>query len=466
MRTNFPIHRHTLAALMLTALSALSCKKLIQIPANPPNMIPTAQVFVDSADIMGAIAGVYANFKVNGGGVCITNGLVTEYTGLSADELSYNLASDPNTLQFMTNGLVATNTLPDQLWSTAYSALYQVNACLQGIPPSKGISDSLKQQLVGELKVVRAFYYFNLVNLFGGVPLVTQTNFNLTQSQARASVDSVYGLILSDLASARTMLKAGYPSAGRARINLYTADALLAKVWLYRGDWVDAANVAGEAINSHQYILVTDLTKVYLDGSTEAIWQLPGKGTSTQTTEGATLIPYSSYSVPNYTIAGTLINTFEPGDARKKYWTASVSIGGKPYYYPYKYKNRVAGAATTEDYMMFRLGELYLNQAEALANQGKTDSALADLNKVRTRASLAAITTVASQAALLKAIAHERQVELFCEWGARWFDLKRTGAIDSVLSAEKTGWQSFDALYPVPLNEILDNSYLTQNPAY
>jgi hypothetical protein len=458
--------RGRLGILILAILPVLSCKKLIGIPANPPNEIPTSQVFADSSDILGAIAGVYANFKVNGGGSCITSGLVTAYTGLSSDELSYNLTSDVNTTEFLTNGLVASNPLPDQLWSTAYTSLYEVNACLQGIPASAGISDSLKNQLVGELKVIRAFYYFNLVNLFGGVPLVTQTNFTVTASQPRASVDSVYGLILSDLTSARTMLRPVYPSAGRARINLYTADALLAKVYLYRGDWVDAANVAGEAINSHVYTLVSDLTKVYLDGSTEAIWQLPGKGTSSQTTEATILIPFSAYSVPNYTISTTLMNAFEAGDARKNNWIAKASLGGQTYYYAYKYKNRLASAATTEDYMLFRLGELYLNRAEALANQNKTDSALADLNMIRVRAGLSALTTAVSQTALLDTIAHERQVELFCEWGARWFDLKRTGTVDSVLGAEKTGWQSFDALYPVPQNEITDNSFLIQNSGY
>jgi hypothetical protein len=469
MNANFPISfRGRLTAVILGASCVLSvsCKKLIAIPANPPNMIPTSQVFADSSDIMGAIAGVYANFKVNGGGASIASGLVTEYTGLSSDELSYNLVSDVNTTEFYTNGLVASNPLPDNCWSSAYSALYEVNASLTGIASSAGISDSLKNQLLGELKTIRAFYYFNLVNLFGGVPLVTETNFNVTQSQPRASVDSAYGLILSDLTSARAMLKPSYPSAGRARINRYTADALLAKVYLYRGDWVDAANIASEAVNSNVYSLVPVLTQVYLDGSTEAIWQLPGKGTSSQTTEATTLIPFSNFSVPNYTITSTLFNAFETGDARKTSWIGTATVGGQAYHYVYKYKNRLASAATTEDYMMFRLGELYLNRAEALANQGKTDSALADLNKVRVRAGLAAVTTVTSQTDLLSRIAHERQVELFCEWGARWFDLKRTVAIDSVLGAEKTGWQSFDALYPIPQNEITDNSFLIQNPGY
>src|SRR6202000_3257864 len=115
--------RGRLGILILAVLPALSCKKLIEIPANPPNEIPTSQVFADSSDILGSIAGVYANFKVNGGGSSITAGLVTAFTGLSSDELNYNLTSDVNTTEFMTNGLVASNPLPDQLWSTAYASL-------------------------------------------------------------------------------------------------------------------------------------------------------------------------------------------------------------------------------------------------------------------------------------------------------------------------------------------------------
>jgi hypothetical protein len=314
--------------------------------------------------------------------------------------------------------------------------------------------------------VIRALYYFNMVNLFGGVPLITSTDFNSTASQPRASVDSVYGLIIADLTSARQLLKAGYPSIGRARCNLYTADALLARVYLYRGQWMAAANLASEVIASGQYTLVPDLTKVYLDGSNEAIWQLPGKGITSQTTEGSSFVPFSNFSVPNYTIAGTLLNAFETGDARKTSWIAPIIVSGKTYYYPFKYKNRLATAATTEDYMMLRLGEVYLVRAEALANQGKTDSALADMNRVRVRAGLTATTGITSQADVLKAIAHERQTELFCEWGNRWYDLKRTGAADAVLALEKPGWVSFDALYPVPLPEITNNPLLIQNPGY
>ena len=452
--------------IIVVAAVLSSCKKLIGIPANPPNQIPADQVFADSADIMGAIAGVYGNFKVAGGGTGLASGLVTQYAGLSADELSYNNAGDAASLQLLNNGLSADNGLVGSIWTAAYQQIYLVNANLIGISPSAGISDSLKRQLTGELKVIRALHYFYMINFFGKVPIVTSTDYKVTASLPRASVDSVYGLIIDDLTSARSLLRAAYPSAGRARINLYTADALLAKVYLYRGQWAAAANVASEAINSGLYSLVSDLNKVYLDGSSEAIWQLPAKGTTFQTSEGANLIPGSLYSAPNYSIPPTLLNAFETGDARRTNWISSMVYSGKTYNYPFKYKNRATAAVTTEDYMMFRLGELYLNRAEALANQGKADSAVADMNLIRLRAGLTATTGLTAQADVLKAIAHERQTELFCEWGSRWFDLKRTGTIDAVLGAEKTGWQSFDALYPIPSGEITNNSFLTQNPGY
>jgi len=458
--------RKAFLVLSMIGLSAASCKKLIEIPANPPTQIPTSQVFSDSADIMGAMAGLYGYFRVSGGGSNLTNGTLVQSAGLSADELTAISATDASGLQFQTNSLVATNASLGGIWSPVYQSIYIANANLQGIGAATSISDSLKRQLLGETRVIRAFYYFNMVNLFGGVPLVLSTDYNVTASLPRAGADSVYGQIIADLTTARQLLQPGYPSVGRARCNLYTADALLSKVYLYRQQWAAAANLASEVINSGLYSLVADPNKVYLDGSAEAIWQLPASNSfnNTQTTEAGTLYP--QYGTPKYALTTFQMNAFETGDKRKTAWTLSLTSGGKVYNLAYKYKNRVMAAPTVEDYMMMRLGEVYLMRAEALARQGKTDSALADLNQIRVRAGLTAIMTVGSSDELLNDIAHERQVELFCEMGNRWYDLNRTGAADAVLGAEKPGWASYDALYPIPLTEITNNSFLTQNPGY
>jgi hypothetical protein len=164
-----------------------------------------------------------------------------------------------------------------------------------------------------------------------------------------------------------------------------------------------------------------------------------------------------------------LLNAFEAGDQRVGAWLGTTVVnqgnGDSTYYYPYKYKNTTAAAATVEDYMILRMGDLYLIRAEALAQQNKLDSAVTDLNEVRARAGLAA-TTAVTQPDVLSAILHERQTELFCEWGNRWFDLKRTQTIDAVMGVEKPGWKSSDALYPIPLQELQTNPFLVQNPGY
>jgi len=115
--------------------------------------------------------------------------------------------------------------------------------------------------------------------------------------------------------------------------------------------------------------------------------------------------------------------------------------------------------------MIFRLGEQYLIHAEAAAELGQLGTALSDLNTVRARAGLPA-STASTQAALLTAIMHERQVELFSEWGNRWLDLVRTGTAATVLNAEKGGFQPFMTLYPLPNAQLETNNLLTQNPGY
>ena len=147
--------------------------------------------------------------------------------------------------------------------------------------------------------------------------------------------------IITDLKDAETKLLPTYPSAGRVRPNLYTASALLAKVYLFEGQWQNAFNMADQVIGSGQYTLNPDLNTVFLDGSTEAIWQLPANDRQLQTPEGVAFIPYPN-NIPNYSISDNLLKAFEPGDLRSQDWIALNQITGgastQNYYYPFKYK--------------------------------------------------------------------------------------------------------------------------------
>jgi hypothetical protein len=447
---------------MLIMVGIVSCKKLIEIPSNPITQIPQSGVFADSADIMSSIAGIYANLKIPGGGTNIFNGMLTTNMGLAADELTFTSVST-----FQSNTYTATDGTVGSLWSSPYANLYQVNVCLEGISSTKAISNSLKQSLLAELKVLRALNYFYLVNLFGDVPRVTTTDYKVNQIMPRSPVDSIYKQIVTDLTDARKVLKARYPSAGHARPNVYTADALLARVYLYRGQYAEAESMASKVIDSAGLYSLVPINNVFLDGSNEAIWQLPAVGTSYQTNEAYSLIPFSAYSAPSYQVTSYLLNSFEQNDQRKTTWTKTSTVSGKTYYYVNKYKNRSSTATPIEGYVCFRLAEQYLIRAEARAQQGGTKlaGAITDLNAIRTRAGLG-ITTATTQTDLLSAIIRERRVELFAEWGHRWFDLKRTGTIDAVLAPIKPGWLSSDATLPVPNNEIKNDPFLKQNTGY
>ncbi len=455
--------QHTiLTSFILVALASISCKKLIEIPPNPPTQLPQSQVFKDSADIMSAIAGVYMNFKVTtGNGQNIFGGMQTQYLGCASDELSNSYGNT-----FMTNTYIATDATAGSFWSSAYQNIYYVNACLTGIGATNAVSDSLKQALLGELKVVRAMNYFYLVNLYNEVPIVTSTDFNANANLPRSSIDSVYGLIISDLTDARKVLKQVYPSDGTARPNLYTADALLARVYLYRKQYAQADAMASEVIGSHLYSLPA-LKSVFTQGSTEAIWQLPALGVSGkgQTAEASAFVPSSVYSAPQWQVTVYLLDSMEIADQRKAAWIGSLTVSGKTYQYPAKYKNRADTAKPVEGYVMFRLAEQYLIRAEALAQQGKTDSALSDLDAVRNRAGLPNSTAVAS-GDILNAVMHERQIEFFIEWGHRWFDLRRTGELNAVIGKIKTGWNPAAATLPVPASERQNDPYLSQNAGY
>jgi hypothetical protein len=138
------------------------------------------------------------------------------------------------------------------------------------------------------------------------------------------------------------------------------------------------------------------------------------------------------------------------------------------YYFPNKY---AGSAANSVNEIILRIAEIYLIRAEARAHLNNIAGAQADLNAVRTRAGLPN-TTATDQAGLLSAIAKERKIELFTECANRFFDLKRTGTIDSVMTAfvpKKTApatWSHYMQLFPIPTNDLIQDPNLTPNPGY
>lgn len=457
------INRFNLFILAGVSIFCFSCKKLVEIPP-PKNQLVNSAVFLDSADATNAVIGIYINM-VQAVSLNISSGGLTLYPGLSSDEL-YPTNNNVDENDFYNNEIAVSNNLnSSSLWGNAFSILYNANACLEGLAQSN-ITEGVKNQLIGEVKFTRAFLLFDLSNLYGPIPLVTSTDYHKNQILPRSPLDSVYAQIINDLKDARNLLSAGYPTAGRFRPNRFTASALLAKVYLYQENWAEAEKNATEVIDAGIYSLETDLNNVFLTASNETIWKLSSVFPGLETWEGYFFLPGSSNSIPSYIITDNLLNAFENGDERKQKWLNKNTVNGNDYYYPYKYKLGYDGLSIPmEDYTVFRLSEQYLIRAEARAQEGNLNGAITDLNLIRNRAGLQN-TTSTDQASLLSAILHERQVELFSEWGNRWFDLKRTGKATEVLSLIKPDWQAKDTLYPIPQTELNSNPFLTQNEGY
>lgn len=460
MKLRYKKNRIILFMIIICTNILTSCKKFIEI--HPPvDQTISSTVFSDDEAAVTAINGLYSLMMIQN--FSFANSGITLYPALSADEL-FKTLPDGNIDPFTNNAIDANNdNLEVNLWKKSYNHIYQANAIIEGLSNSSKITPGTRNQLTGEAKFVRALCYFYLINLFGNVPYVNSTNYQVNYTIPRIDKTEIYNKIISDLQDAQSLMGPDYPSAEKIRPNKWAATALLARVYLYQENWALAEENSTAVINSGVFSL-SDLNLVFTANSSEAIWQLRPVLTFLNTADGFTFIPYSPAVIPQYAITNWLANAFEINDQRKVSWLDSNVVNSQTYYFPYKYKVR-SGNILTEYNMVLRLAELYLIRAEARAEQNNITGAQDDLNIIRTRAGLLN-TTANDQTLLLSAIQHERQVELFAEWGHRWFDLKRTDSIDVVLGAEKPGWKSTDALYPIPLSEIQANLKLTQNPGY
>lgn len=445
----------------ITLLTASSCKKFLT-PNPEQSAIQASQAFSTDASATSVIAGIYTSMNFGGLGTTPTNGTLGVLLGLSSDELN---GYSQTYLDWQDNQVTYTASNPDYYtWSDMYHYIYQCNAAIEGMKASTGMSDSIRTQLLGECYVIRAFCYFSLTNMYGAVPLTTTSNYQNNATLGRADSATVYRQIIADLQQAETVLTPNYPSPNRVRPNRYTAQALLARVYLYEGEWAQAEQ-ASDSVLAGPYQLATSLNAVFKINSPEVIWELyPVSQGGNNAYDFSYYTPASAQSGPKYYLTSNLVSAFEPGDQRATTWMTAYPFNGTTYYYPSKYVTPSASPATQYN-VVLRLAEQYLIRAEARAQQNNLTGAASDLNTIRTRAGLGA-TTAASQSTMLSAIAHERQVELFTEWGHRWFDLKRTGAIDAVLSAEKPTWTPDASLLPIPRNEIQADVNLTQNPGY
>ena len=361
-----------------------------------------------------------------------------------------------------------------------------INSCNQVITnvPKIDMDSALRTRLVAEAKMLRAYIYFNLVRIYGGVPIFDglQSNYKIP----RNSLEEVYKFIISDLTSAADILPQTYPASDLGRVTKGAALGLLSKVYLYKKDWKNAYDTSNQVM-SMGYDLDPDFNHVFRPAGEfgkESVFEVncdcipPFKGSQYAEVQGVR----DQFGWGFFTPSSALESAFEPGDIRKELTilrngettpegdliamgdAQSVTTYNQKVYVPKALNKSACGYGSIQNIRILRFAEILLINAEAANELGNTAAAVTNLDRVRTRAKLAG-TTASTQGALRTAIWNERRVELAME-GDRFVDLVRTGQAATVLAPYgfKVGKNE---LFPIPFDAITESAgVFTQNPGY
>lgn len=476
MNMNLNILRHTRVWIAVLTMPFLGCEKYLENTKLPSGTIAGTDAFVSDNSVASIVTGTFLG--MNGSNLHNAAPQISLYT----DELTPLPGTTSNTPNWSSyqNAIAAANI---NYWSSAYSRLYAVNSTIEGIlaTPARLY---YRDQWLGESYFTRAYVYYYLVNLYGDAVLALTSDYSVNNNLGRAPEADVYGQMVKDLLAAKALLPAvftngyGQSTNDRARPNKGTAGALLAKIYLTTKEWARAEAEADTLINNKTTYQLVKASDVFLTNSKETIWSLALKNDDRTSEYGwynngmpstITADPAKTYSVQLY-MSPDLVSMFDAGDARLTNWMRATTYTGVTpaitYYFPNKYKSNVAGAERT---VLLRLSDMYLTRAEARAQQNNQEGARADLDSVRVRAGLDG-TTALTRDELLAAIARERQMELFTECGNRFFDLKRTGMLDAVMSvvAPQKGaeWEGYKKVWPIPASDITYNPNIIQNDKY
>lgn len=416
---------------------------------------------------------------------------ITSITSDDADKGS--TPSDSGTDKTKLDNLTfdATDVSFNDVWRGRYAGIYRANNAL-GYFDRLAIDEALKNRLIGEVKFLRALWYFDLVRCFGGVPVVTG-NIDLNDTQTineqvftKKTKQEVYAQIEADLTDAisKLPLKSQYSSTDLGRATKGAAQALLAKAYLYQERWTDAFNMAGEVIGSGQYGLMENYADVWREvgeNKQESIFEV-------QATLNAGIRDYTNVQGPRGTPdlgwgfnspSENLANAYEPGDLRRAatimfvpstLWDGfeAPTTWTNPRYNYKAYHSSIAESwnndkgATAKNLRILKYSDIMLIRAEAAYHTGNIGEAEDMVNQIRNRAGLEDISGIT-----LEMIWKERRLEMAMEHD-RWFDIVRTGQGVSAMSAVgKTFVPGKHELFPIPQPQItVSGGRLIQNNGY
>jgi len=390
------------------------------------------------------------------------------------------------------------NPINENIWNDHYLGILRVNELLERIEEFEA-SVAFKERIIGEARFLRGLFYFNLVRVFGDVPLVTSSINSIAEAYSfgRTEKAMVYDQIVFDLEYAAGVLPVQVEGE-EGRATWGASKALLGKVYLTMQQFEEAADALSEVINSGEYELLSSFEDLWLPGSenhSESIFDVQfqaNAGTSTGSYYGQRYTPYQYPHLPYFTTAGgynipttDLIDSFEEGDLRKEFSIQEFYIdlnGDTVSNLEGRFNKKfidppIQGQGADENWPVIRYADVLLMYAEVLNERGfQADGPAFDyMNEIRSRAGLPDKTSgnsdpslsVDSQEEFRLAIEQERRSELAFE-GHRWFDLVRTGRAVEVLDPKvAAGVEDYQIYLPIPQTQIdINPDMIKQNTGY
>lgn len=454
--------------IILAATTLFGCKNFLDI--KPESEVTGANFYKIPSDAESGLIGCYDALQPDSyyGFDMQTYGDVTSDNAFAGGDNPANIQQD----QFNTS---PTNSNITRSWNQIYQAIGRTNDVIDNVSKMDAsiFVGSRRNEIIGEAKFLRGLHYFNLVRIFGPVPLVTaQVKDTKPESinAGNSTIEAIYNQIIEDLSDAIVSLPVDN-ATGRATKG--AAQGLLAKVYLTNRNWAKAAELTLDVKNLNKYRLVNNYDNLWSGKNTvESLFEVQYTGGNEGNVMPDLFLPFPlatfeflKFSTPTE----DMIAAYEPNDTRK----ASSIIFANQYYganfpHVYKYRN-AAGFAAPTNVPVLRYADVLLMRAEALNEISYPNTeALSLFNEIRNRAGLTTPKTFVdypSQAAFRTAIAKERRVELAFE-GHRWFDLLRTGTAISTLQGRYPAINANKLLYPIPQEQIDRNPNLKQNPGY
>ncbi|MGZ3873498.1 MAG: RagB/SusD family nutrient uptake outer membrane protein [Mucilaginibacter sp.] len=487
---------NTYIIIIIAATTALvACNKLGE---NPSSVIVSSQFFKTSSDAVAAVNAVYGTLNSDPAGDFPLYGrqlnLLVEN---GSDNQVYSPSNtNPDVRALGTATYIPSNSRVQKVWQQLYYGINRANIAVDNIP-GIDIDTAFRSRLVREAKFIRALLYFDLVRLYGDVPLVLHNPTSIELDKLfvkRTPTDDVYAQIVSDLKDA-TNLPKSYSGTDLGRATGGAAHALLAKVYVTRKDWGDALTELKTVINGgYGYTLFPNYRDVFQKATKNGVEHIfsvqfetnLGEANSTQNLSQS----FTSFNTGTFPIDipadSSLSRLFSDNDTRKAvtfYTTVYNAATGQNVvfsnaYTPYfnKFVDYSLTPLTIQsqsgiNYPVIRYADILLLYAEVLNEiKGAPDGeAYNAINQVRNRANVANLTTGLNQHDFRDSVFLERRKE-FIQEGHRWFDLVRQGGtvlVDALHKVKaKSAASAKNNLYPIPQVEIQLNPQLTQNPGY